>query len=79
MIIKIEDKEYNYVFLGDREKKLCPSLYNYGVSEKDLSEREIYDKAISKYYKKIDNEDILDLISVWLAFVIGCIFSFVLP
>lgn len=76
MIIKIEDKEYNYVFLGDREKKLCPSLYNYGVSEKDLSEREIYDKAISKYYKKIDNEDILDLISVWLAFVIGCIFSF---
>lgn len=56
MIIKIEDKEYSYVFLGDREKKLCPSLYNYGVSEKDLSEREIYDKAISKYDEKYNDK-----------------------
>ncbi len=71
MIIKIEDKEYNYVFLGDREKKLCPSLYNYGVSEKDLSEREIYDKAISKYDEKYNDK--MAIIGWWFSFVIGAI------
>lgn len=71
MIIKIEDKEYNYVFLGDREKKLCPSLYNYGVSEKDLSEREIYDKAISKYDEIYDDK--MAIIGWWFSFVIGAI------
>lgn len=71
MIIKIEDKEYSYVFLGDREKKLCPSLYNYGVSEKDLSEREIYDKAISKYDEKYNDK--MTIIGWWFSFVIGAI------